>query len=481
MRKDKLAKAVLGLFCGAILWKQYTLFQYFYSSKVDDIVVLALLLIIALLVSKRFINIKSRWTFSVSSWMLVIGIIITPLSYHTFQDVDLLGGSTYTFLLVSATALSGFSKKSLGLFRQIALDIIIISFGGYLQWIIAFEYLAVSLGLLFLFLQLSNVEYKKPRYYLPSLLVLATIAFSSFGSYQKKIILFPSQSKYFDKVVFADKTSFQTIDITEWKGQNWFYYNGINNFSTIDQWLYYEPLVHPAMHLAQSPKNVLVIGGDNGLAIKELIKYNSISSIDHLQIDPTLYQLAKSNKLFTDINSFSFKNQLVQSFKANIFRYLQESEANYDVIIVDIPDPSDIELNQYYTKEFYELCQKALGNKGILVTQAGSPYFATSAYYCIANTMKSAGLSILPMHNQVLTVGEWGWVMGSKGLTPNELKNQTRSLSFENISTIWLNNEAMNMMLSFGKRNASINDSLINTIKNPIVHSLYTTGNWNLN
>jgi len=293
-----------------------------------------------------------------------------------------------------------------------------------------------------------------------------------------KPIFFQSQKRHHDKIVFSQQTRFQRLDVTVWKGNYWFYQDDINHFSSIDPWLYYEPFVHPAMHLAPAQPRVLIIGGENGMLANALKQYD-ISSIDMLPIDWEYLEIAESNAFYTSQNEGVFGKLPINVIAHSSFRWLNKAKAAYDVIFVDVPDPIDIELNQYYTQEFYNLAHQALTTDGLIITQSGSPYFATAAFQSIEQTMKSAEYAVASFHNQVLSLGEWGWTLGTKsGIDPNK---KLRELTFEGIETQWLNQEAMQMMLSFGKPYVSGTQVQVNTIQNPVIHRLYKQGNYQLN
>jgi spermidine synthase len=136
-----------------------------------------------------------------------------------------------------------------------------------------------------------------------------------------------------------------------------------------------------------------------------------------------------------------------------------------------------------YSHEFYTLCKRKLRNNGLIVTQAGSPYYATKAYNCIDKTLQSAGFTTVKMHNQVLSMGEWGWIFGSKNtnITSNTLKDKLKAISFTNVSTNWINNEAMQLITSFGKDLVLVNDDVeVNKVHNPVLYQYYLDGNWDL-
>lgn len=290
---------------------------------------------------------------------------------------------------------------------------------------------------------------------------------------------YKSQSKFHDKVVYSHTTPFQRIDVTEWKGNHWFYQDGINQFSSIDSWLYFEPFAHPAMQLVEPGARVLVVGGENGMLARELLKYEGVM-VELIPVDREYLKLSKELSYLKEQHGEVFTETSIHILEGSVFQTLNKSNKAYDVIFVDVPDPIDIELNRYFTKEFYELCHLVLKDKGLLVTQSGSPYFATSAFQSIQKTIGAADFDVVAYHNQVLTLGEWAWTIGAKSGLETDVKSALKRLAFDGIETEWLNNEAMQMMLSFGKAYVTSDDVSINTIKEPVIHQYYNRGNYQL-
>ncbi len=288
---------------------------------------------------------------------------------------------------------------------------------------------------------------------------------------------FQRQTKYYDPLIYTAETPYQTIDVTEWQGQRWFYYNNVNQFSSIDHWLYFEPMAHVPCQTVDERTKTLVIGGENGMLIRELLKYNDIDRIDLLPVDSELLGIARQEPIFLKLNDQALNNDRIRTIPKPIFSFLEETNDEYNLIYIDLPDPLDLELNQYYTTEFYQLCYEALRAKGVVMTQAGSPYYAPEAFYCINRTVKAAGFSTLLLHNQVLTLGEWGWVLGIKGKEKHQVQKQLFNAPFDAVQTKWLNQEAVHMMTAFVKQTLE-DDSTINDLKKPIVHIYYTTGTW---
>ena len=305
--------------------------------------------------------------------------------------------------------------------------------------------------------------------------------------YCQPIIEWGEQKKYKDKVVYTEQTKYQKIVLTEWKDEHWLYLNGNLQFCSIDEAMYHEPLVHPVMQLAQRPKEVLILGGGDGCAVRELLKYSSIERIDLVDLDPSMTQLGKNNPILVQINEGAMNSNKLHVYNEDAYLFLTEKERRfYDVIIVDLPDPRSVELNRLYSHEFYSHCYRRLSSGGLLITQAGSPYFATKAYKCIEKTMTSANFKTIAMHNQVLSMGEWGWIVGVKTnrATSDAILKRLQSLDFEGINTKWITKEAMLLLTSFGKDNFFMKDNedaiRINRIHDPVLYEYYQKGNWDL-
>lgn len=298
--------------------------------------------------------------------------------------------------------------------------------------------------------------------------------------YTDRIILFGEQNKYKDKIVFETQSKYQKITITKWKKDYWLYINGNEQLSTFDEFLYHEPLVHPIMNLVKEHRDILILGGGDGFAVREILKYNDVENIVMVDLDPAMTDLGMNNEIMTHFNKKSMHSPKLKIYNEDGFNYIEDVNAFFDVIIVDLPDPKSIEINKLYTKEFYQIAKLRLRPNGMIITQAGSPYYATEAFKCIELTMQKAGLHTLPLHNQVMTLGEWGWIIGAKKMTGENIRKNIRNISLDYIKTRWINNEAMYQITSFGKDFFHTQNLEINTINNPILYQYYLKGNWDL-
>ncbi len=315
---------------------------------------------------------------------------------------------------------------------------------------------------------------------LSALIVFAMISTGAY--YASPIILQGEQARYKDKVVFEKQSKYQRIVLTQWKNDYWLYINGNQQLSTIDEDKYHEPLIHPALNLIQERKHILVLGGGDGCAVREILKYPDVEKITLVDLDSVMTNMGKYNPILRELNEDAFHHPKLEIINTDAFNFMEKGQNYYDAIIVDLPDPRSVELNRLYTLQFYQLCHLKLKKHGVIITQAGSPYYATKAFLCIDKTLAAAGFTTQKMHNQVITLGEWGWVMGVKSWPEDkDLKSALQQMSF-NVPTRWLNQDAMLMMCNFGKNiYEATNDSIaINQIQNPVLYRYYLKGNWDL-
>ena len=349
----------------------------------------------------------------------------------------------------------------------------------YTPFLLGIINLGVALVLLNFFQTKRDFTNKK----LLNFIGIGLIAASAIGvTNAENIIFFGEQKKYKDRVVLSKQSAYQKIILTQWKENYWLYLNGHLQFSTFDEALYHEVLVHPARMLSRKPQDILILGGGDGCAARELLKYPQTGKITLVDLDSVMTNLGTHNTIFQEFNNKSLKHPNVNVQNGDGFLFLENTDAFYDLIIIDLPDPRSVELARLYSYEFYLLCRNRLRTNGVLVTQASSPYFSPKSFRCIEATMSEAGFTTLPLHNQILTMGEWGFMLGKKTeMTREELKKQFLDLNVDEIPTRWLNTEALPMIGSFGKDyfNKDLEDSIkVNRVHSPIINRYYEQGIW---
>jgi spermidine synthase len=181
------------------------------------------------------------------------------------------------------------------------------------------------------------------------------------------------------------------------------------------------------------------------------------------------------------LNEGALNDARVRIVNQDAYAYLRQDNRLYDVIIIDLPDPKTVGLARLYTRQFYQLAIRHLIRGGTIVTQATSPFFSKKAFISILKTMRATGLPAVAYHNHVPTLGEWGWVLAFNvpGVDSNVLKNRLIDLSYENINTRFLNQEAMVSMLNFGKGILEIIDEVaVNDELDLAVYRYYKNGAW---
>jgi spermidine synthase len=220
---------------------------------------------------------------------------------------------------------------------------------------------------------------------------------------------------YADEVIFARDTRYQRIVLTAWKDDLRLWLNAHLQFSSRDEYRYHEALVHPGLAARPAARRVLVLGGGDGLAVRELLRYPNLESITLVDLDPEMTRLFSTHPTLVALNGGSLRSPKVHVVNDDAFVWLDRHPDAFDFIVVDFPDPDNYATGKLYTSVFYRLLARHLSRDGLAVVQATSPLFARRSYWCIAETMRLAGLRTYPYHLYVPSFGEWGFVLASAG------------------------------------------------------------------
>ena len=227
------------------------------------------------------------------------------------------------------------------------------------------------------------------------------------------------ENLYADEVILAKSTRYQRIIVTAWKNDLRLFLNGHLQFSSRDEYRYHETLVHPGLAAVPGARRVLILGGGDGLAAREVLRYPSVESVTLVDLDPTMTQLFASQPLLVGVNHGALNSPRLHVVNADAFVWLETPGDPYDFVIVDFPDPSNFSVGKLYTTAFYRLAGKHLSRDGLMVVQSTSPLFAPRSFWCIARTIADAGLKTYPYHAYVPSFGEWGFVLaGQRRYTP---------------------------------------------------------------
>ncbi|MFI6868317.1 polyamine aminopropyltransferase [Nocardia sp. NPDC050406] len=243
------------------------------------------------------------------------------------------------------------------------------------------------------------------------------------------------QALFANPIVHSEETPYQKIVITQaaspFRTQDTrLYLNGDLQFSSMDEYRYHEALVHPA--LAGKRRTVLVLGGGDGLALREILTYPDVEAVTLVELDPAMTRLAQTFEPLRELNRSAFADPRVRTVNADAFGWLRDCRCQFDAVIVDFPDPDQTSIAKLYSRELYGLIARALEPGGSAVIQSGSPFFARHSFWCIDATVRSAGLRTLPYHVNVPSFGDWGFILATRDAEPRlTLAPQARPRSLD--------------------------------------------------
>ena len=326
----------------------------------------------------------------------------------------------------------------------------------------------MGIGVLTLWCFSKQLKLKERRNYIGGLILACTILCSFFCMAQY-FLKHWSNSLYEDQIIFSRQSKFQKIVMTRNKKDLRLFLDGNLQFSTIDEYRYHEPLVHIPLGLTSQKKNVLILGGGDGLVAREVLKYSEVSHIYLVDLDPEIVKLGRNDYNLKILNKGSLDDQRVEVINEDAFIFLDKNQRFYDVIIADLPDPNNVSLARLYSKEFFQLVKSRLSKTGIFVTQATSPFFAKKAFWCIKNTIKEAGFSkVYPYHVNVPSFGDWGFVMASNinyRLSEASIFVPTKYLESNNIQSLFI-----------FEKDISEENTKFSTLDDPVVLRYYLKG-----
>jgi spermidine synthase len=255
------------------------------------------------------------------------------------------------------------------------------------------------------------------------------------------------------------------------------------------------------------------LGGGDGLALREVNKYSDVRNITVVDLDPDMVKIASTHKILTDLNNNSFKNANIATLPFQVIDsgarqgvYLSENgseskskwvasvtvynidadlflrdkpKQKWDAVIIDLPDPSGIEISKLYSKQFYQNLKRYLTADAYVSIQSTSPYHAKDAYLAIGNTLKSAGFNVLPYRQNIPSFGDWGYYLAwTSEEKPVDLKNRLSQLKDFSVSTDFITPELLASSFAFGKGELQTKRPCVNTLMEPCLLTAYTDRGW---
>jgi spermidine synthase len=321
---------------------------------------------------------------------------------------------------------------------------------------------------------------------LMSIFVGVVLIIGFFSSFE--LMRFSDDLAYQDEIILTKQTPYQRLVVTQWNDDIRLFLNGNLQFSSVDEYRYHEALTFIPMIAAQkSDMKILILGGGDGLALRDIWKIDSllttqktgsVESVDLVDLDKEMVDLAQTNPHFTRLNNNALKHPKVKCHYEDAFNFVKKTTTRYDVILIDLPDPSDPSLGKLYSKEFYTLLTHCIAAEGVIVTQSTSPFFAREPFWCINHTLKAVFPQVLPYHAQVPSFGEWGFNMAfankSDKSTLEFLKPRfENALKDPSVYCRFLTKNNINSAFYFDKDAEDVPSIPINSLENMNLINLY--------
>ena len=188
-----------------------------------------------------------------------------------------------------------------------------------------------------------------------------------------------------------------------------------------------------------APRKVAVLGGGDGMAVREILKYPTVERVTLVELDPAMTRLFRDHEPLAALNGHALRSPKVTVVNADAFRWLEEAREIYDVIVVDFPDPTNFSIGKLYTNSFYALLDRHLAASGYAVVQSTSPLLARQSFWTVVQTIESVGLKTAPYHAHVPSFGEWGFVLAGRRpwRTPPQLPEGLRFLDLAGVPALF--------------------------------------------
>lgn len=354
------------------------------------------------------------------------------------------------------------------LLASIIFPLLLVPYMGLIRTSLFFGILNALVGFLLCFKFEKDI--RRPAWLKLSAVVIVLSQLLAFV-FADRIMNFSETLTYNDHVIYSTSSPYQRIVVTRNKKDLRLFLNGNLQFASSDEYRYHEALVHPVMAALNKPTNILVLGGGDGLAVRELLKYDGVKTITLVDLDAAMTRLFTTNHLLTGINKRSLSDQRVAVINADAFQWMRDNRQQFDGIIIDFPDPSNFSVGKLYSNTFYKLVYQALAAHGIAVVQSTSPFVAPKSYWCINKTLESVGFHTTPYHNYVPSFGEWGYTIAMKDSIYHVPTQFVGGLKFLNAAT-------MQQMLVFPKDMTTTADLLVNKLNNQELVQ-YFEAEWN--
>lgn len=258
-----------------------------------------------------------------------------------------------------------------------------------------------------------------------------------------------------DFIVF-ERSPFQEILIVDtWDFDRALFLDGIPQSSSVDEHIYHEALVHPALIAHGHPKNIFIAGGGEGAVLRESLKHKSVESVIMVDVDESMIRLART--YMGSWHNGAFDNSKVKVVISDAREHLTSSSDIFDCVLIDLTDPLENGSSSYlYTREFFMLAKSHLTSGGVFAMQTESTTFGD--YYGFVSIAKTIGSVfrymlayqvMIPFFNSM-----WGFTIASQHpleerLTREAVQTALRENLSENL--LFYNEESHTHMFTLPK------------------------------
>lgn len=349
------------------------------------------------------------------------------------------------------------------LFASLIFPLIFVPYLGLNKTGLFFGILNVLTGIATLFIFKSQIKKYKA---LLTFGILCLLLFFGLFIYADRISSMEEAAQYPGKIIIAKSSPYQRIVVTRNREDIRLHLNSNLQFSSTDEHRYHEALVHPAAMATQHLKKVLVLGGGDGLAVREILKYPEVQEITMVDLDKEVTSIFKQYPFLAAINEKSLTNSKLKIVNTDAYIWLRSCKEKYDLIIVDFPDPSNYSIGKLYSHSFYTRLLSVLNDDGFASIQCTSPYAAKNTFWSIDTTIRSAGGNTIPYYNDVPSFGMWGYILMTKKNQYDVVRNAPKGLKF-------YTKEMFSLMRTFPKDMLPDQDLEINRLNNQSLVRLF--------
>lgn len=231
-----------------------------------------------------------------------------------------------------------------------------------------------------------------------------------------------------NEVIHTEKTEYQELAIIDTvECGKALVLDGNIQVSELDEFIYHEMIAHTAMNSHPKPEKILIIGGGDGGTAREVLKHDTVSQVDLVEID---HRVVENSKMYLPSIACSFEDPRLNLYIEDGIQFVQNCKKLYDIVIIDSSDPIGPAV-QLYSKEFYSNIYNLLNNDGMIAVQSESPVFYQDVFI---NVFENLGVvfdivkvCLAPI--MTYTAGPWSFTVGSKKWDPERIAGDKRQIN----------------------------------------------------